>query len=136
MGGKEKEKQNDLVTAVVNGMEDGKAADIVVMDLREIKTSICDYYIICHGNSTTQAESVARKVHERVSKDRAELPWHTEGFQNSTWILLDYVDVVVHVFEKEHRAFYNIEELWADAELIYMNSGDEKAFGAPNASTL
>jgi len=123
-----------LVDSIVKGMNALKAYDVTVVDLKGIEKAICDYFVICHGNTTTQTEAIARKVHETVEKDLGELPWHNEGFQNATWILLDYVDVVVHVFERDTRDFYAIEELWADAEQVRIEDS-EKAFQDQRTST-
>ncbi len=118
-------KKNDagsiaLKEAIVKGMQELKAEDIVCIDLREIPTAVTDFFVICHGNSSTQVEAIAKSVKETVLDILREKPWHQEGETNAEWILLDYVDVVAHVFYNEAREFYNVEALWADAptELI------------------
>lgn len=110
-------EKNPLLDSIIKGIEEGKGEDIVVMDLRNVEASVCDYFVVCHGNSTTQTEAIARKVVEQTEKEVKERPWKGEGFSNANWILLDFVDIVVHIFYKETRAFYDIEELWADAEV-------------------
>ncbi|WP_020595438.1 ribosome silencing factor [Spirosoma panaciterrae] len=102
---------------VVRGMQEKKAQDIVVMDLRNVKNAICDYFVICSGNSDTQIDAISTSIEEEVYKASKQDPWHKEGKMNREWILLDYVDVVAHVFKKERRAFYDLEQLWGDAEI-------------------
>ncbi|MBS1582347.1 MAG: ribosome silencing factor [Bacteroidetes bacterium] len=104
-----------LVDAVVQGIQEVKGKDIVHLDLRAVPNTVCDHFVICHGDSDTQVEAIARSA-ERFALERAqEKPWHTEGQDGAGWILLDFVDVVVHVFHKERRAYYGLEHLWADA---------------------
>lgn len=98
-------------------MQEKKAADIVVMDLREVKNAIADFFVICSGNSDTQIDAIADSVEEEVHKASEINPWHEEGKTNREWILLDYVDVVAHVFKKDRRTFYDLEQLWGDAEI-------------------
>jgi ribosome-associated protein len=118
MSKKPSEKESSkLVDSVVKGIQEKKGNEIVVIDLREIHNSVCDYFVICHGDSNTQVKAIADFVEEETRKDIAEKPWHTEGQENSEWILLDYVNVVVHVFHREAREFYSLEKLWADAPI-------------------
>ena len=98
-------------------MQEKKAKDIVTLNLKGIEKSVCDYYVICHADSNTQVDAIAKNVDGLIKKKLGEDPWHTEGFQNAEWILLDYVNIVVHVMQKEFRDFYGIERLWADAEV-------------------
>ncbi|MGA0558791.1 ribosome silencing factor [Larkinella sp. VNQ87] len=107
----------ELCKLVVKGMQEKKAIDIVVMDLRDVKNAISDYFVICSGNSDTQLDAIADSVEEEVYKASQASPWHEEGKTNREWILLDYVDVVVHIFKKERRVFYDLEQLWGDAEI-------------------
>lgn len=102
---------------VVRGMQEKKGHDIVVMDLRNVKNAICDYFVICSGNSDTQIDAISTSIEEEVYKASKQDPWHKEGKLNREWILLDYVDVVAHVFKKERRSFYDLEQLWGDAEI-------------------
>jgi ribosome-associated protein len=104
-----------LCDVIVKGMEEKKAHDIVVLDLRHLKSAVADFFVISHGESDTQVEAIANSVEDMVEKALNESPWQKEGFQNAEWILLDYVNVVVHVFVNEKREFYGIEELWGDA---------------------
>lgn len=102
---------------VVEGMLDKKAIDVVVMDLREVKHAIADYFIVCSGNSDTQIDAISDSIEEQIHKRSKQNPWKREGKQNKEWILLDYVNVVAHVFNKEKRIFYGLEELWGDAKI-------------------
>lgn len=106
-----------LVDAAVEGVLEVKGKNIAVLDLQSIHNRVCDYYIICQADSSTQVNAIAGSVEEMVKKRIGERPYHTEGFQNSEWILVDYVNVVVHVFQSHIREFYNLEALWADAEI-------------------
>ena len=109
------EPANPLVDAVVQGMQEVKAKDIVHLDLREVPNTVCDHFIICHGDSSTQVEAIARSVERFTLQRLKEKPWHTEGKENAGWVLLDYVDVVVHVFLRDVRTYYGLDQLWADA---------------------
>ncbi len=100
---------------VIEGIQKKKGHDIVVLDLEKIEIAVCRYFVICHGDSNTQVSAIAESVEEVVKKELQEHVWHREGYRNAQWILLDYGDVVVHVFEKPYREFYDLEGLWADA---------------------
>jgi len=104
-----------LSEAVINGIREKKGKEIVILDLRQINGSVCDLFIICQADSGTQVEAIARGVEEQVFKASAEWPKNVEGKSNAQWILLDYFNVVVHVFLSEARAFYGLEKVWADA---------------------
>lgn len=106
-----------LLDAVVHGMEEIKANDITVMDLRKVPNALSDFFVVCHGNSHTQVRAISDSVERETWQLLQEDPSHKEGGSNSTWILLDYVNVIVHVFTKEARDFYALEDLWADAEV-------------------
>ena len=106
-----------LVKAVVEGMQERKAQEITTIDLRNIPTAICDFYVVCHGASNTQVEAIAESVGMEAQNQLNDRPLHVEGAQASEWILMDYVDVVVHVFQETSRRFYTLEGLWADAEI-------------------
>jgi ribosome-associated protein len=104
-----------LVETIVDGMQDIKAKDITILDLTGLKNAVTDYFVIATGDSSTQVEGMASSVVRKTRKELRERPWHEEGVGNSEWILLDYVNVVVHIFYRETREFYNLEDLWADA---------------------
>ena len=111
----------ELSRLVVQGMQEKKALDIILMDLKQVKNAIADYFVICTGNSDTQLDAICESVEETVFKSSKINPWHLEGKENKEWILLDYVEVVAHVFQKERRSFYEIEELWADANATHID---------------
>lgn len=104
-----------LVDTIVEGIQDVKGKDIVVLDLTHLQNSVTEYFIICTGDSSTQVDGISSSVTRKTRTDLQEKPWHQEGINNSEWVLLDYVNVVVHVFYREAREFYNLEDLWADA---------------------
>jgi len=106
-----------LKNDIVLGMQEKKAKEIVCIDLRSLKNSVADFFIVCHADSRTHIESIARTIEEYVYKKDGESPLHKEGQENAEWILLDYANVVAHVFLKEKRDFYGIERLWADADI-------------------
>jgi ribosome-associated protein len=106
-----------LKNAVIRGIQEKKGQNIMVLNLKNVENSICDFFIICNADSGTQVEAIADSVHIEVKKATGENPSHAEGFTNLEWILLDYFNVVVHIFKTETREFYNLEKLWADAEL-------------------
>jgi len=106
-----------LADIIVKGMEDKKAHDIVVMDLRNLNGAVADFFVVCHGDSDRQVEAIARGIDEEVDKALNESPWSKEGLENCDWVLLDYVNVVAHVFLNDKRSFFGIEELWGDAEM-------------------
>lgn len=106
-----------LSKAIVKGMQEKKASDIVVMDLREVRNAVADFFIICSANSDKQLEAISDSVDEEVYKALKEKPWHTEGKNNKEWMILDYISVVSHIFRKDRRQFYALEKLWGDAEI-------------------
>jgi ribosome-associated protein len=105
-----------LADAAIHGILEKKGKNVICMDLKNVPNAVCDYFIICEAESTRQVSAIADSVDYEVKKATGENPFHTEGWENSLWILLDYVNVVVHVFESETRHFYRLESLWADAE--------------------
>lgn len=107
-----------LCEVIVEGMQDNKAEDIVIIDLREVENSVTDFFVICSGNSPTQIEGIANSIVRLTRKQLREKPWHKEGKNNAQWILLDYVNVVVHIFYHELREYYELEDLWADGKKI------------------
>ncbi|MFT5859013.1 MAG: ribosome-associated protein [Flavobacteriaceae bacterium] len=116
-------EQNDsdskrLCDTIVEGMQENKANDIVILDLREIETAVCDFFVICSGESSTQVDGISSSVERHTRKTISEKPWRVEGKTQSEWILMDYVSVVAHVFYKDTRSFYDLEDLWADANRV------------------
>ena len=108
---------DDLLTSIIKGIEDVKGLDIDILDLRGIDNSVCDYFVICNGNSNTQVNAIVGSVQKGVSKELKDKPWHVEGTDVGEWVLMDYVSIVVHVFQKHIREYYNIESLWGDAKI-------------------
>jgi ribosome-associated protein len=104
-----------LCDAIVEGMQENKAKNITVLDLRQIPNAVTDFFVICSGDSNVQVEGIASTVTRHTRKELQEKPWHQEGKTNAEWILLDYVSVVAHIFYKEARQFYELEDLWSDA---------------------
>jgi len=102
---------------IVKGIQEKKGTDIVVLDLMGVGNAIADTFIICTGTSDTQVDAISNSVEKEVQEGANEKPWHREGFQNKEWILLDYVNVVVHIFKSNVRSFYGLEELWGDATI-------------------
>ena len=112
---KENRKADQLIAVILSGIEDVKGQNINILDLREIENTVCDYFIICEGTSNTQVNAIVNSVQKKVSKEIKDKPWHIEGGDNAEWVLMDYVNVVVHVFQKHIREYYDIESLWGDA---------------------
>ena len=106
-----------LTDTIVEAMQNKKAKHIVSLDLRKLNNRVVDKFIVCHGENDRQVAAIAREVEEHVKKTLEDMPWHREGYENKEWILLDYVNIVVHVFLEEKRDFYALEELWGDAEI-------------------
>lgn len=116
-----------LTEAAVDAALDKKANDVAVMDMREV-SSVADYFVLCTGRSELQIRAIVDGVEERIKKEHGERPWKTEGREHRQWVVLDYVDLVVHVFNDEKRSYYNLERLWGDAPIEYVSdegSSDE-----------
>jgi len=109
-----------LLGSILNGIFEKKGQDVLKIDLRKLESRIADYFIICHGSSTNQVDSLCDSVEDIVIKETGEKPVHIEGLENCFWVLLDYGNVVVHIFLEEYRHFYSLESLWADAPMEAM----------------
>ena len=101
----------------IHGMQEKKGNDLVRLDLRNINSSVADYFVICHADSATQVKAIANSVEEEIYKAVKQDPWRKEGLEYGEWILLDYIDVVIHIFRTDKREFYGVEDLWGDAEI-------------------
>ncbi|RCS27564.1 ribosome silencing factor [Polaribacter sp. WD7] len=112
---------DNLIAVILKGIDDVKGEDIQLLDLREIENTVCDYFVICSGNSNTQVNAISGSIQKVVSKELKDKPWHVEGETNAEWVLMDYVNVVVHIFQKHVRDFYDIESLWGDAKITEIN---------------
>lgn len=107
---------DELISVIISGIEDVKGKAITILDLRDIENNVCDYFIICEGTSNTQVNAIVNSIQKKVSKELKDNPWHIEGADNAEWVLLDYVNIAVHVFQKHIREYYDIESLWGDAK--------------------
>ena len=107
-----------LIDQIVSSIQDVKGEDIMIFDLSEIENSVAETFIICSGNSNTQVNAISGSVEKKVRNELGERPWHVEGTENAMWVLVDYISVVVHIFQKHIREYYDIEELWGDAKVI------------------
>lgn len=119
---KTNQEKDLLLSLIIKGIEDVKGQDIDILDLREIDNTPCDYFILCNGTSNTQVNAIVNSVQRVVSREIKDKPWHVEGQDNAEWVLMDYIDVVIHVFQKHIREFYNIEGLWGDAKITSIPS--------------
>lgn len=120
MGKRKKDSQassQKLSSLIVKGMQEKKANEIVLLDLRKVKNAVADFFVICSGNSDKQLDAIADSVDAEVFKGLKENPWHVEGKNNKEWMILDYTNVVAHIFRKDRRSFYALEKLWGDAEI-------------------
>ena len=114
---KEVKESQVILDVAIKGLQDVKGENIVCIDLTTVDNAVCDYFLVCTGNSNTQVNALAESVKREVKTTLGENPWHGEGFGNAEWIILDYVNTVVHIFQQEAREFYNLEGLWADAKI-------------------
>jgi ribosome-associated protein len=112
-----KKQTNGLLDSIIDGMQEKKAKNITVLNLSNIENRIADYFVVCDADSNTHVNAIADSVEDVVVKKTGEKPYHSEGQQNGEWILIDYINIVVHVFLRETREYYNIEGLWGDAEI-------------------
>ena len=119
---KDKVSADELIALIIAGIEEVKGIDINLLDLREIENTVCDYFVICNGTSNTHVNAIVSSIQKTVSKSIKDKPWHIEGADNAEWVLMDYVNVVVHVFQKHVREFYDIEGLWGDAKVTMVES--------------
>lgn len=115
-------KTKALVDIIVKGMQEKKAENIKVVDLRGIDNAVCDYFVISNANSNTQVNAIADSVQHETLKTLNDKAWSKEGTETSEWILMDYVNVVAHIFQTPVRDFYALEELWGDAEVTKIES--------------
>ena len=113
---------DQLISTIIKGIEDVKGEEIQLLDLRKIENTVCDYFIVCSGNSNTQVKALSGAIQKVVGKEAQEKAWHVEGESVAEWVLIDYVNVVVHVFQKHIRDFYDIESLWGDAKVTKISS--------------
>ena len=113
---KPKSTEDALISNIISGIDNVKGLDVSLLDLRDIENTVCSYFVVCTGSSNTHVNAIVSSIQKTVSKDLKEKPFHTEGNDNAEWVLIDYVNVIVHVFQKQIREYYNIEGLWGDAK--------------------
>ena len=123
---KEQASTEELLNAIIEGIHRKKGLDIVKINLSKINHTECNYFVICHGSSNTQVDAIAHSVEDTVEELAGEKAWHKDGYKNAIWVLLDYADVMVHVFQKDARDFYDLENLWADAPIEEVNDENKK----------
>lgn len=111
-----KKARNALIDTIVDGIQDRKGTNITVLDMRDVDSAVCEYFIICDGNSTTHTDAISDSIEDKVRETLGEKPLHVEGRANASWILLDFYNVIVHVFLRPTREFYSLETLWSDAK--------------------
>ncbi len=113
---KPRSTEDSLISNIVDGIENVKGLDVSILDLRDIENTVCKYFVVCTGSSNTHVSAIVSAITKKVSKEMKEKPFQTEGNENAEWVLIDYINVVVHVFQKQIREYYSIEELWGDAK--------------------
>lgn len=113
-----KAENEPIVNQIIESIKEKKGKEIVSINLTALDAAVCRYFIICHGDSNTQVSAIAQWVEKFIEETLNEKVWKKQGFENAQWILLDYVDIVVHIFQKEFREFYDLEGLWADGKVI------------------
>jgi len=113
---------DNSIAAILKAMDEAKSTNIQILDLREIENTVCDYFVICTGTSNTHVNAISGIIQKQVSKITKDKPWHVEGEGSAEWILLDYVNIVVHIFQKHIREYYDIESLWGDAKITAISS--------------
>lgn len=118
---KKKVEATELKDAVIEGLLENKGHNITEINLTKIEHAVCKYFVLCTGTSNTHVDSLSRSVEKYVQENLGQKVWRKEGLDNSQWVILDYVDVVVHIFQREYREFYGLEELWADAPHATIN---------------
>ena len=111
-----------LIDQIVSAIQDVKGEDIMIFDLSGIENSVAETFIICSGNSNTQVNAISGSVEKKVRNELGDRPWHVEGTENAMWVLVDYISVVVHIFQRETRSFYDLEELWGDAKITLVEN--------------
>ena len=119
---KETNVTTNIIEAIIEGVRRKKGQKIIDLDLSNIEYSECNHFIICHGNSNTQVEAIAHSVEETVEEITGQKALHADGYRNAQWILLDYIDIMVHVFQETWRSHYDLESLWADAKIKQYNA--------------
>jgi len=107
-----------LLENIIKGIEEVKGYDITILNFTKLENTITDYFVICTGGTNTQVSAISNSVERYVRKNSKDKPWHVEGVDNQQWVLMDYVSIVVHIFQPEFREYYDLENLWGDVEII------------------
>ncbi|MFP4556312.1 MAG: ribosome silencing factor [Bacteroidales bacterium] len=126
MAKRKKEATESLHKCIIDAILDKKGNGVVSLDLSKLPNAVCQNFIICHADSSNQVSAIAENIEEQVESELGEKVWQRGGYENSIWVVLDYVDVVVHVFQTEWREFYRLEELWADAKRTNYSTNENK----------
>ncbi|MGM5631916.1 ribosome silencing factor [Apibacter raozihei] len=113
-----------LLENIIKGIEEVKGYDITVLDFTKLENTITDYFVVCTGGTNTQVSAIANSVERFVRTQLREKPWHVEGLDNQQWVLMDYVSIVVHIFQPEFRDYYDLENLWGDVEVTRIPNAD------------
>lgn len=111
-------KGNEVLHTIIDGIIEKKGKEVVCIDLSELDFAICSYFVICHGDSTTHVSALADFLEHDVASKHTQSPWSVQGKENSLWVILDFGDIFVHIFKKDVRSFYNLEDLWADGNVL------------------
>lgn len=114
---KKNESQTHLIDAIVRGMQDKKAEDITVLNLQKIESAVANYFVLCSAEASTQIKAIADNIVEVGYQSTKQRPWKQEGVMNKEWVLLDYTDIVVHIFRQDKRELYGLEMIWEDAKI-------------------
>ncbi|MCB8963691.1 MAG: ribosome silencing factor [Bacteroidales bacterium] len=114
---KKNNSSDDLLACIVEAIQDKKGKNLISLEIGSLPNAVCNYFVICNADSTTQVSAIADNVEDKVREKFNEKVFRSAGYENSIWIILDYVDVVVHIFQTEWRNFYKLEDLWADAKV-------------------
>jgi ribosome-associated protein len=114
---KKAEDEGLLLESIATGIHEKQGLDVIKIDLRKLENRIADYFVICHATSKTQVDSISDSIEENVRMATGEKPFHVEGLENCFWVLMDYGNIIVHIFQEEYRNFYSLESLWADANI-------------------
>ncbi|HOK60712.1 ribosome silencing factor [Tenuifilum osseticum] len=108
----------DLLTCIVDAIQEKKGKNVVSLEIGALPNAVCKYFVFCNADSTTQVDAIANNIEDKVLEKLGEKVYRSDGYQNAIWIVLDYIDIVVHVFQTEWRNYYRVEALWADAKAI------------------
>lgn len=118
-------EKKELLENIIKGIEEVKGYDITILNFTKLENTIIDYFVICTGGTNTQVSAISNSVERFVRKNTKDKPWHIEGVDNQQWVLMDYVSIVVHIFQPEYREYYDLENLWGDVEITRIPNPDK-----------